>query len=331
MNLREPLSLGIQDVIQEIIEKSSQGDYIYRGEPKHFPIISSTLYRQHEKEIDTEHFDIEISQKEMLEIVKKYTDFADHTDILTELQHYGGKTNLIDFTNDYLVALFFACDSSYSEDGRVILLDRATRKYQIESPKKNQNNRVISQKSIFVRSPTGFIDDSEVEFVSIPSKLKQVAMEHLSKYHGITTETIYSDIMGFVQNQQKHQTAYTEFYIGYTYFDKGCYEKALKHYDTTINLNPYVTAAYSNRAGALFYLGHYERAIKDCDRALEFNPNDALAYYHRGLARKKRKEYSAAKEDFERARGFAREQGLSEVSQFSSDQLNTLNEKDTSE
>ena len=33
-------------------------------------------------------------------------------EILTELQHYGGKTNLIDFTTDYLIALFFACDGS---------------------------------------------------------------------------------------------------------------------------------------------------------------------------------------------------------------------------
>ena len=330
MSLQEPLSLEFQDVIQEIIEKSSQGDCIYRGEPKHFPKISSTFYRQYEKEIDTEHFDFEIAQKEMLEIVKGYTAFTDDTDILIELQHYGGKTNLIDFTTDFLIAMFFACDSSYREDGRVILFERATRRYQIESPKKNQNNRVISQKSIFVRSSTGFIEDKEVEFVSIPSKLKQAAMEHLSKYHGLTTETIYNDMMGFIQNQQKHQTAYTEFYIGYNYFSKECYGKALEHYDRTINLNPYVTAAYSNRAGALTNLGHYERAIEDCDRALEFNPSDAFAYYYRGLARKKREEYPAAKEDFERAQVFAREQGLPEVLQVSSDQLDTLNEKDTS-
>ena len=50
-------------------------------------------------------------------------DTAETTDfeILTEIQHYGGKTNLIDFTIDYLVALFFACDGHHDKDGRVIL------------------------------------------------------------------------------------------------------------------------------------------------------------------------------------------------------------------
>ena len=282
MNLRGPLSLGIQDVIQEIIEKSSQGDYIYRGEPKHFPKISSTLYRQYEKEIDTEYFDIEIAQKEMLETVKEYTAFTDHTDILTELQHYGGKTNLIDFTTDYLIALFFACDSSYDSDGRVILLDKASRPDQIKSPKKNQNNRVISQKSVFVQSPSGYIEDSEVVIVSIHKELKQSAMDYLKKYHGITTETIYNDMMGYIQNQQKHKTAYTEFFIGITNFKKGCYQDAIAHYDETIRLNPSVISAYRNRGSAKAQLGRHEEAIADYTVAIDFYQRDALTYHMRG-------------------------------------------------
>ena len=31
---------------------------------------------------------------------------SEELEILTELQHYGGTTNLIDFTTDYLIALF---------------------------------------------------------------------------------------------------------------------------------------------------------------------------------------------------------------------------------
>ena len=282
MNLREPSSLGIQDVIQEIIEKSSQGDNIYRGESKCLPKISSTLYRQYEKEIDTEHFDIEIAQKEMLETVKEYTAFTDHTDILTELQHYGGKTNLIDFTTDYLIALFFACDSSYDSDGRLILLDKASRPDQIKTPKKNQNNRVISQKSVFVQSPSGYIEDNEVVIVSIHKELKQSAMDYLKKFHGITTETIYNDMMGYIQNQQKHKTAYTEFFIGITNFNKGCYQNAIAHYDETIRLNPSVISAYKNRGSAKAQLGRHEEAIADYNVAIDFYPRDALTYNMRG-------------------------------------------------
>ena len=285
MNLQKSARLEFRDVIQEILEKSSQGEYIYRGEPRHFPKISSTLYRQYEKEIDTEFFDIEIAQKEMLETVRGYTAFTDHTDILTELQHYGGKTNLIDFSTDYLIALFFACDSSYDSDGRVILLDKASRTGQIKSPKKNQNNRVISQKSVFVQSPSGYIEESDVEIVSVRKELKQTAMDYLKKYHGITTETIYNDMMGYIRNQQKHQTAYTEFYIGFTYFSKGCFQEAIAHYDETIRLNPNVISAYSNRGGTHIKIGKYEEAIADYDVVIDFKPRDANPYNMRGFSK----------------------------------------------
>lgn len=189
MNHQKSSSSKVQELLGEIVEKSSQGEYIYRGEPDCFPKISSTLYRQYEDRIDTDHYDIEIAQKEMLEQVRAYASFEDETDILAELQHFGGKTNLIDFTLDFLIALFFACDSSHDKDGRIVLLEVASRPGQIKSPKKNQNNRVISQKSIFVQPPSGYIKSNEVVIVPIPREVKQPTMAYLKKHHGISTET----------------------------------------------------------------------------------------------------------------------------------------------
>ena len=57
--------------------------------------------------------EIEVVQQRNLEEAKKYTYETDELSILTELQHYGAKTNLIDFTANYLIALFFACDSNH--------------------------------------------------------------------------------------------------------------------------------------------------------------------------------------------------------------------------
>ena len=284
MNHDDNSKSSIQEFLLEIIAKSSQGEYIFRGESKCHPKISSTLYRQYEDVINTEHFDVEIAQKEMLNDVKKYTDFAEDTDILTELQHYGGNTNLIDFTTDYLIALFFACESSKNEDGRVILLSNTSRNYQIESPKKNQNSRVISQKSIFVRSPAGFIEDSHVVSVTIPGDLKREAMEHLKKHHGITPETIYNDFLGYIRNQERHHSAYAAFYIGYTCAENGDFEKAIAQYDETILLNPYATSAYRNRGGAKAELGRHKEAIADYDILLGFYPRDADAYFNRGFS-----------------------------------------------
>lgn len=284
MSHQESSNSKVQDLLTEIVEKSSEGDYIYRGEPECFSQISSTLYRQHEDKIDTDHYDIEIAQKEMLKQVRAYASFEDETDILVELQHFGGKTNLIDFTLDFLIALFFACDSSHDKDGRIILLDVASRPGQIKSPKKNQNHRVISQKSIFVHPPFGYIKSSEVEIVPIPKELKQATMEHLKKYHGISIETIYNDILGYIQNQEKHQTAYTEFFIGYTYAKSGEHKKAISHYDETLRLNPNVRSAYINRGSSKAELGENEEAVADYNVALGFDPRDANAYYNRATA-----------------------------------------------
>lgn len=69
---------------------------------------------------------------------KEYTDKTNKFEILTELQHYGGNTNLIDFTTDALVAIFFACDGEPEKTGRVILLQKpskvAPKDYIVKKP-----------------------------------------------------------------------------------------------------------------------------------------------------------------------------------------------------
>ena len=205
---RQDKILGIQALVQEIEEKSSNDDCIYRGEPEHYEEVSSSLYRQY-RNIDVESFDIEEVQKETLDKARRYTSATDELEILAELQHHGGKTNLIDFTTDYRIALFFVCNGFHDKDGRLILQRREAIRDQIKRPQ-NPANRVIAQKSVFVQPPKGFVEpDAEID---IPKDLKQPILDHLRKYHGISTETIYNDLHGFIKNQGIHQSAYTAFY-----------------------------------------------------------------------------------------------------------------------
>ena len=291
----------VQNLLQGIREKSAQGEYIYRGESEQYDKISSTLYRRYAEKIDAEYFDIQIAQQEMLEQVKAYTDFTDETDLLTELQHFGGKTNLIDFTTDYLIALFFACDGSPNKDGRVILLNKNSNQGIISSPKKNQNNRVISQKSIFFQSPKGYLDEKDYAAIPIPKEMKQPLLDYLRKYHGITRHTIYNDLFGYIKNQEKHQPAYVEFYIGLTFAQKGEYEKAIKHYDQAVSLSPQIAESYNNRGIAKSKLERYEEAIADFNKAISLNPQDAAAYNNRGITKGKLKKYEEAIADFTEA------------------------------
>ena len=308
----------IQNLLRRIRKRSMQGEYVYRGEPEKYKKISSAFYRKYEKKIEEEKFDIQIAQNGMLAQVKGYTDFTDETDVLTELQHYGGKTNLIDFTTDYFIALFFACDGSPKKNGRVILLNRESSPGTITSPKKNQNNRAISQKSIFFQSPKGYLEekDSAVAIIPIPRGMKQHILNYLKKYHDITTHTIYNDIFGYIQNQEKHHGAYTEFYIGLTSHKKERYQEAIEHYDQSIEINPQHAIAYYNRGLAKSALEQYHDAIadfdqtirinhhdalSDFDRAIRINPQNAMAYYSRGLAKHALGQYHEAIADFDQA------------------------------
>ena len=72
-------------------------------------------------------FDIEAIEKEFLNHVKAFIprdEYASDLSISTQLQHYESQTNLIDFTTDLHIALFFACDGQPDENGRVILQKR---------------------------------------------------------------------------------------------------------------------------------------------------------------------------------------------------------------
>ncbi len=121
MNAQETELNRILEIIGRIAETTADGDFIYRGEPEHYEKVSSNLWRECQEEIGAEDFNIETVQKKMLEVSKNYTHEKDEFEILTELQHFGGYTNLIDFTTDSHIALFFACDASLGEPGRIIL------------------------------------------------------------------------------------------------------------------------------------------------------------------------------------------------------------------
>ena len=284
----------------EIVERSASGEHIYRGEAEHYDKVSSTLYREYEEDIDAaENFDIEIAQKEMLKDAKKHTgdlsqDFRtdptpspnvgeeDADDpinfkLLTGIQHYGGDTNLIDFTIDYFIALFFACDGHHDEDGRVILQRTEEINWNIIEPPRDPQHRVIAQKSVFVRAHKGFIEPPEADIIPIPANLKQPLLQHLQKYHGISTETIYNDLHGFIRVQHLHKNAYTEFFKGLTCQNREQYDDAIEHYTEALKLNPQMAAAYNNRGVAHDNKGDFERAIVDYTKAIELNPNYADA------------------------------------------------------
>lgn len=275
--------------IREIAEKSESGDYIYRGEPECYPKVSSTLYRVFGNLFNVTDFNKEVVP-DMLREVKEYTTETDKDEIQHALQHYGGKTNLIDFTTDFFIALFFACDGSPDEDGRVILKDEAGNiKAWIKVPR-NPQNRVLAQKSIFVSPPKGFIEPDDI--ICIPKSLKPEMRDYLKKYHNISAGTIYNDLHGFIK-----RSAYTEFCNGLTAQNKREHAEAVKHYTEAVLLDPGYARAYVNRGIAYYDLKEYKDAIKDYRKAIKLKPTVALvalAHYNLGNCYREKGDYDKA-------------------------------------
>ena len=62
---------AVLEILREIAEKSDSDNYIYRGEPEDYDRVSSSLWRECEKKMQTEDFDIQAIEGLILESAKK--------------------------------------------------------------------------------------------------------------------------------------------------------------------------------------------------------------------------------------------------------------------
>ena len=145
---------AVLDVVNKLAQMSVRDTYLYRGEPECYPKVSSSLYREYPEV--AENLDISYVQEAMLEVAREFVGEINENDLLAELQHFECSTNLIDFTTDYHIALFFACDGQSEKDGRVILLHETD--YQIMKPK-SPTNRVIAQKERIRSTSQGILSN----------------------------------------------------------------------------------------------------------------------------------------------------------------------------
>ena len=293
-----PKSIGSLDQVLEIVNalarKAASGDYIFRGEARCYADVSSSLYRDHRGVTD-----IEALQQADLDHARRYTIEAEEFAILTELQHYGGHTNLIDFTTDYLIALFFACDGDYSQDGRVILLERTDKISEHIYEPRNPVSRVLAQKSVFVRPPQGYVTPNDE--VVIRHGVKLAMLDYLRKGHNISTETIYNDLHGFIRSRAIHRESFEHLGRAVASHGEGDYQSSIESYNRALDLNPFLYLAYFMRGAAHTNAGSFDQAIVDYDSAIELLPDYVAAYADRGTVYGRKGDYEQAIADLDRA------------------------------
>ena len=210
--------------------------FIYRGESECHERVSSGLYRQLH-ELDDEFFDITKAQERQLKIARAYAkDEIDDARILAQIQHRGGRTNLIDFTSDLNIALFFACNYSQDKNGRVIFFKHQQWDDYCIKPAIQPSNMADAQKSLFVDSKKGYIRDEDITVYEIPSELKADILLHLLYVYGIEPATVYNDISGFIrdQNQDRFPDFEADFYAGQKSDTAGDWDNAIGFYTSCL-------------------------------------------------------------------------------------------------
>ena len=125
---------AVKKFIDKIETYCQYGTYIFRGvnqvfedkKKEHEYKISSSLYRKYseDKTLSVDDLDVSMAEKRMVQWASThFPNQATTIEKLTDLQHFGGKTALIDFSYNLYVALFFACNGEHGKCGDLIALN----------------------------------------------------------------------------------------------------------------------------------------------------------------------------------------------------------------
>ena len=214
-DLIEDVPPDLCSLITRLVSLNEKSNLIFRGEAEHYCKISSSLYRSMGSRSNTRAtervFDVLIkADQETVVDLKSESSLRGYSDsdiaTLGYVQHYKRRsTNLLDFTESILVALYFACADEPHKDGRIIVVDRdrfpavrgvdfCRRETQSIRPSLDGTNRNIHQWSHFLYPVDGYLHEEDIwEVITISSQFKRAVLQHLDKKCNIKKSTLLTD------------------------------------------------------------------------------------------------------------------------------------------
>ena len=199
------MSISVEQEIRELEKIFPSSEYIYRGQPRNYMWqgnrVSSSLARVLAR---TRGAALRVLEANILiGAASFYSPHARNIEIMADLRHLRFPINLIDFTRDIRVALFFACLGNPWRSGKIFFLRFESRapwfdedleqsalydlpqainmsffpSFHISSNAK----RAIRQSSVLVHSPSGHLDFKKEETYRIPAARKKDILEYLTR------------------------------------------------------------------------------------------------------------------------------------------------------
>ena len=322
-----------QEIINEVtsfIEKEG-GSFIYRGidttsDKYGEKRVNSSLYRKYYSEnVWGEDFGPHHMEKEAVEEARNQHFFSQSSniEILTDLRHLGADVNLVDFSYNLYIALFFVCDGQFDKSGELIILStkNAVKINEIDyeilvdgiiEPVKTSNSekRVAFQSSVFVYPVRGYLSKKEWNWkiFEIQPDEKRPLLSYLEKYHNILENTIYNDLIGFIASRQKRNDFYLKLLKILRLREQGKHKEGVEAIDRIrgasakyLEKDYFFDVIYLKRGTSNINLGKYSEAEMDIKRAIKINPRNAKAHYELGFLKIELKRYKEAEKDFDRA------------------------------
>ena len=235
-----------------------------------------------------------------------------HSDLemLSDLQHQGAATCLIDFTTNPLIALWFAVREKPELPGKVVAMATENADLfstvnisDIEKPieeflhgsklwkwvPSHMSNRILAQQSVFVFG-RGKIDERWYKKIVIESSSKKNIRKDLRDIFGINEQHLFSDFTGFALSNapdRPYSDDTLDYYLtlALELSQKKDFHNVMDICSRALNLYPENSYIFFIRGNANCDLGDYRAGIIDYDKAIEINPRYSYAYNNRGNAK----------------------------------------------
>ena len=166
------------------------------------------------------------------------------------------------------------------------------------------NHRLSAQKGVFIFGKAT-IDTADIEYweVIIPKEDKEVIHRELSILLGINEDSLFNDIPGFAEVNDKYHKIQTKSAVDYSQDavqnrQRGEFEQAVQSIGKAIELDPNNAVYYSFRGVTNLDLKNYEGALRDFTKAAGFNPDEANHHFLRGTVNHNLKNNEDALKDF---------------------------------